>query len=231
MAERPVFMPRTNGVRLVEEVPVEFKWHSGFASIQKKKNIAELHEAAKQKGLRKVLEVSTKSEENLGVRLSAFSLKVDVPGIGKISLESAYQGSKVFSRGGPFTDLYLRKPREAKRDERLKTSGKLVGFQFGDTHWELEPKTAFYDWLYLRALYEFREYLERLFDYDGFTDIEFNPKSSLNCQARSCAIFVSLMKKQLLKEAAEDREAFISILRPDSLVQPHSQDLKQGQLF
>jgi Aldo/keto reductase family len=32
-----------------------------------------------------------------------------------------------------------------------------------------------------------REWLERLYRYAGFTDIEFNPSKSINCQARSCA--------------------------------------------
>jgi hypothetical protein len=73
--------------------------------------------------------------------------------------------------------------------------------------------------------------LQRLFAYDGFSDIEFNPEKSLNCQARSCAILVSLMKKNLLSKAAKDREQFISILKPGSFAQSHSQDLQQGRLF
>jgi hypothetical protein len=231
MTQRPIFVPRFEGVCLVEEVSVEFTWHPGFAPIQKKRNIEELHEAAKRKGLLKILEVSTKSDEKLGVRLSAFNLKVEVPGFGNIPLECAYQGSKVFCDGGPFVDLYTREPREAKRDERLKNLGKLIEFQFGETRWGLEPKTAFYDWLYIKALHEFSEFLQRLFAYNGFSDIEFNPQKSLNCQARSCAILVSLMKKNLLSKAAEDRDQFISILKPDSFAQPHSQDLRQDKLF
>jgi len=231
MAQRPVFVPRTDGQRLVEEVPITFVWHKGMAPSQKKKNVLELHEAAKAKGLHRLLEVSTKSDEKLGQRLSAFNLKVEIAGLGKVPLESAYQGSKVFSGGGPFTDLYTREAREAKKDERLKASGSLVGFRFADVSWGLEPKTAFYDWLYLRSLFEFSDFLQRLFGYDGFTDIEFNPETSLNCQARSCALLVSLMKKHLLSKAVEDRETFISILRPDAFAQPHSQHLRQGQLL
>lgn len=231
MAERPIFVPRTDGQRLVEEVLIEFVWHPGFAPSQKKKNITELHEAAKSKGYERVLEVSTKSEEKLGQRLSAFNLKVEIEGVGSIPLESAYQGSKVFERGGPFVDLYSVEPRDAKRDPRLKESGRLCGFEFCSDFWELEPKTAFYDWLYIRSIYEHREFLQRLNSYDGFSDIEFNPNSSINCQARSCAMFVSLMRKELLTAAFSSKQEFISILRPDAFAQRHSIDLKQGHLF
>ena len=177
------------------------------------------------------MEVSTKSEEKLGFRLSAFNLKVNLRDGRSIPLEAAYQGSKVFKNGGPFNDLYDVSPRDAKRDERLINSGPLTGFRFEGDDWKLEPKTAFYDWLYMYALKDHADFLRKLFEYDGFTDIEFNPSKSINCQARSCAILVSLLKKDLFPKVTEDKEIFISILRPDSFAQPHSQDIKQGNLF
>lgn len=231
MAERPIFLPRYDGLRLVEEVLVSFPWHPGFAPVQKRKNVCELHCAANKKGLTRLLEVSTKSEEALGQKLSAFNLKFKTPSGNTSYLESAYQGSKVFENGGPFLDLYDAAPLDAKRDERLKSSGALTGFRFFSTDWSLEPKTAFYDWLYLYALKDHAEFLRRLFVYDGFSDIEFNPGKSLNCQARSCAMLVSLLKKNLFPEVAYDKELFLSVLRPDAFAQPHSQDLRQGALI
>jgi hypothetical protein len=53
--------------------------------------------------------------------------------------------------------------------------------------------------------------LARLNKYVGFTDIEFNPSKSINCQARSCALFVSLMKHQILQNAVSSPEAFIRL--------------------
>jgi len=53
-------------------------------------------------------------------------------------LECVYQASKVFMEGGPFRDLLERNPRDAKRDERLKTSGPLKEFQFEGVEWPLE---------------------------------------------------------------------------------------------
>lgn len=69
-------------------------------------------------------------------------------------LEMAFQGSKVFAAGGPFTDIYHAKDsRDAKRDPRLKESGPLIGFPFENVNFPLGPKTAFYDWLYINSLY------------------------------------------------------------------------------
>lgn len=231
MAERPVFIPRPDGSRLVEEISISFTWHKGMAPSQKKKNVLALHEAASLRNLKPLLEVSTKSEDRLGQRLSAFNLKVELNANKSIPLECAYQGSKVFEQGGPFTDLYSVDSREAKRDPRLQTSGNLVAFIFQGIEFPLFPKTAFYDWLYIRAIFPHREYLARLHAYAGFTDIEFNPEKSLNCQARSCATFVALDINGMLAESIESLQSFIEVLRPGSVKQPHSYAERQQSLF
>lgn len=220
MAERPVFMPCLTGRSLVRELYLNFHWNPGFAPIQKKKNVAALHQAAAQKGYSPILEVSTKSEEALGQRLSAFSLKVSSWDHGDIPLECAYQGSKVFEKGGPFTDLYHANPREARKDPRVKESGAIVGFQFEGTLFPTEPKTGFYDWLYLKAIYPHRDFLRCLDRYAGFTDIEFNPGKSLNCQARSCAIFVSMVKKDILTSSLRSPQDFLAALKPSDSNEP-----------
>jgi hypothetical protein len=86
---------------------------------EREKNIKALHEAAAEAGIRNVLEVSSKSDKQRGQHLSAFYLKVQNERLGEIPLESAFQGSKVFERGGPYTDLYHKEPREAKKDQRI----------------------------------------------------------------------------------------------------------------
>ena len=211
MAERPVFLPATDDHHLVEEVFLSLPWHSGFAAVQKEKNIRELHSSARAAGIGPLLEVSSKSEKTAGRHLSAFHLKVESRQ-GPIPLECAFQGSKVFESGGPYTDLYSKDVREAKRDPRLKESGKLTSFAFEDTHFPLEPKTLFYDWLYLNAIYEHREWLARLHFYAGFTDIEFNPFRSINCQARSIALFLTLQSRDLLDQAVWSPQAFKDLL-------------------
>jgi hypothetical protein len=231
VAERPIFMPSQKVGRLVDETTVSFLWHKGMAPSQKKKNVFELHTAAAQRGLEPLLEVSSKSEEKLGQRLSAFNLKVELEEAGVISLECAFQGSKVFENGGPYTDLFCVESRDAKRDERLSSSGNLIGFRFEGQDFPIIPKTAFYDWLYIRALYPHRDFLQRLHRYAGFTDIEFNPAKSINCQARSCATYVALERLELLKECARSSERFMQILLPDSLEQPHSNKERQKSMF
>jgi hypothetical protein len=212
MAERPIFVPAPIESDLVREIYFQLRWNPGFAEVQKRKNIRALHEAAAVAGYVPLLEVSTKSDHKVGQHLSAFHLKVHSKTLGDIPLESAYQGSKVFEAGGPYTDLYSADALAAKRDIRLKDSGPLVGFVFDDARFALEPKTAFYDWLYITAIYPHRDWLQRLLQYKGFTDIEFNPERSINCQARSCALFVALMAKKLLDSAVQSPRAFSEVL-------------------
>lgn len=211
MAERPIFVPAPEAPELVQEIYLRMKWHSGFAPVQKEKNVLALHAAAAAAGYSPLLEVSSKSAEKRGRHLSAFHLKVQSR-LGEIPLESAFQGSKVFERGGPFTELYGADVRTAKRDQRLRDSGRIVAFRFDGVEFPTEPRTAFYDWLYVNAIYPHREWLVRLQRYAGFTDIEFNPERSVNCQARSCALFVSLMRKGVLERAVESPAAFVALL-------------------
>ena len=230
MAKRPVFIPFFKYDHLVDEIDVDFKWSPGFAPVQKRKNVFALHNAAKMRGLFPLLEVSTKSDELLGRRLSAFSLTIETE-IGPVSIESVYQGSKVFEKGGPYRDLYEKDSRQAKKDPRVRESGRLTGFNYFGQNWPLVPKTAFYDWLYLNALQPHKIYLEKLFKYKGFTDIEFNPQKSINCQARTCALLVSLLKLSCLDYALTSQRIFIDIVSTDSLRKNHSLDLQQRQLI
>ena len=45
---------------------------------------------------------------------------------------------------------------------------------------------------------------------DGFTDIAFNPKKSLNCQARSAALYVALARDGITEPWALDFPAFVA---------------------
>jgi hypothetical protein len=171
--------------------------------------VAALHSAATLLGLSPLLEVSTKSDDALGRSLSAFNLEVGIAPDRKAPIEVAYQGSKVFQFGGPFTDLLDGQPRDAKRDPRLRESGPLVAFHFGGLEFPLEPVTAFYDWLFLRAFARNLDLVEQLRSYTGFTDIEFNPEKSINCQARSCATAVTLARRGELGPCAKSFARFV----------------------
>lgn len=212
MAQRPVFVPFKRRP-FADACPVEFPWSSGTSVTQKQKNVAALHRAYSARfPQRQVLEISSKSLQPLGVQLSAFNLKMTVPGLDRpVPVECVYQGGKRFAVGGPYTDLYAASPRDAKRDSRLSSSGMLRGFSFDGTSFPLQPASAFYNWLYLRALMENEELAVQLLDYDGFTDIEFNPNRGVSCQAQTAAVYVSLARQGLLAQCRSG-EDFLALM-------------------
>jgi hypothetical protein len=214
MATRPIFLPNETGDLLVRTKFIEFSWSPGMAVVQKQKSISSLHEAAIEQSIcSSPLEVSSKSPAELGVSLSAFNLKSRTRKKRNLfSVETAFQSSKVFEHGGPFRDLMHATSREAKKDPRIRNSGRLLAFNFFGEEWKLEPKTAFYDWLYINALAKNEWIAEQLVNYDAFTDIEFNPKKSINCQAYSVALFRALTMRNLIQDALEDKETYLSIV-------------------
>lgn len=214
MAKRPIYIPQKSGKTLVRTEHIEFRWFPGMAVVQKQKSVRSLHEAAVLAGVcLNPLEVSSKSLLDLGVSLSAFNLSVTTQIQKKVfTVESAYQSSKVFERGGPYKDLLYATSKEAKKDIRLKESGRLIGFEFFGERWALEPKTSFYDWLYINALHKNEWAVEQLKSYDAFTDIEFNPEKSINCQAYSVALYMALEWRGLIREAISDKAAYLDIV-------------------
>ncbi len=214
MAEKKVFF--SDSETYFEEKIVEYKYYSGFAISQKQKSIASLHQTIIGKYPNKnILEISTKSPNPLGVKLSAFNLLFFHRELGEEkNIENIFQSSKVFENGGPYRDLLQVHPRDAKRDQRLRESGNLTSFNLYGENWPLEPKTAFYDWIYISALKDNMALAEELLKYDVFTDIEFNHKKSINCQARAAAIFVALRKNGELEDKTKNKASFITIYSP-----------------
>ena len=220
MANRPIFIATNNETKLFEERGIEFKFYNGFSITQKSKSIKSLHESAKEMGIAKILEVSTKSDSKIGWALSAFNLMVDFDGDRQISLECAFQGSKVFEGNVQYKDLYEVESIKAKKDERLRNSGNIIGFEFESNFWENEPKTAFYDYMYISTLYRnHRDIVDELMEYEVFSDIEFNPKRSINCQARTCAILVSLVNLDLIDDALKSPNSFKKIIYKKEYIQ------------
>lgn len=213
MAVRPVFVPIDAGHILSVTKDVDFPWAPGMSKTQKQKSIRALHTAANAQGLNSLLEISSKSEDEIGVKLSAFNLIIKTKKLGKeFTVESAFQASKVFEMGGPYVDILDKSSLEAKKDIRLKESGGLISFKFYNTTWPLVPRTAFYDWLYLSALNQNKDLAFQLLNYDGFTDIEFNPVKSINCQARAAALYVSLVRRNMLDDVLSSKAKFLSAL-------------------
>lgn len=213
MAVRPVFLPNSKCIGVIEK-NVEFKWFSGYSQSQKQKSIMSLHDSFKKDNplVENILEASTNSTEALGQALSAFNLTITTKKkCQTFSVESAFQGSKVFENGGPFLDIFEMDSKTAKKDVRIKNSGKLLYFMFFNEKFPTNPKTLFFDWLYINALYQSGLELQKVIKYDAFTDISFNPLKSINCQARSLALYVSLVQADKLSIALQSMKDFKSI--------------------
>ena len=210
--KRPVFMPRVNSDNLVKTDMVRFERHVGFASRQKKKSINDMHQVIHKKyGFNHVLELSSKSGNKLSFLLSPLSIKLTNENGGEqYSVENAFQSSMVFEDGGPYIDLLSAPPRQAKKDERLITSGELIGYNYFGMEWSVEPLTTFYDWLYVNALKQNPQLHEEVMQYQAFTDMEFNPKKSIHGAAYALAMFVALHKRELL-DNVEDPAVFFNL--------------------
>ena len=87
----------------------------------------------------------------------------------------------------------------------------LKQFNWNEEEYPLEPKTFFYDWIFINALMQNEDLIEGLIDYNCFTDIEFNHKKSFNCQARSVAIFVGMFRCDKIDDFLLNKEQFIEI--------------------
>ena len=212
MANRPVFFPRFDAVG-VEERHYEFEWFPGLSKTQKQRSVASLHGAVRRgRPDARVLEISSKSTELAGVALSAFNLKLPVDGT-PCTVEAVFQAGKVFEDGiGPFPELRTHGSKEVRDIVRARSAGHLlVAFEADGVRWPLLPRTAFYDWLYLKALVANPELAAAVEGFDCFTDIEFNPAKSLNCQAAAAALYRSLKYAGSLEKALSSLEAFLRI--------------------
>jgi hypothetical protein len=206
LAVRLCFISTPDYKKAFDELVIEFKYFTGFAITQKQKSIKSMHdEITKRFPDLDVLEVSTKSLQPIGVKLSAFKLMYyDENTRKEYPIENVFQSSKVFEGGGPYRELLYVPPKDAKRSEKLRQSGQMTHFEHNNQKWGLEPKSLFYDWIYMKAVSQKYDMVKEIINYNAFTDIEFNHKKSLNCQARSAAIFVSLYNNNLLESALQD---------------------------
>jgi len=227
MTSRPAFSPLLSTVGVDDLHEYSFAWNPGFSFSQKQKNVKALHGAIREKDpTAQVLEVSSKSLDEIGVCLSAFNLSVAYKNE-RCTVESVFQASKVFEESGPFPELYTHESKEVRDYVREHALGGLVAFEAFGTRWPLNPTRAFYDWVYIRALVRNPELAEGVLKYDYFTDIEFNPKKSLNCQAYAVALYVSLYKRGVLEDAISCKDSFLKYHPADVVVIKNGKNVKK----
>ena len=72
-----------------------------------------------------------------------------------------------------------------------------------------------YTWLYFIALNQNKELTNEILEYQAFTDIEFNPEKSMNCQAYSAALYCAMINNNFLDKdknySNEDLESLIPL--------------------
>ena len=208
-------MPSPHSTCLVHEHLVDFQWEPGAAAEQKRANVSRLHKAAAIRNLSPLLEVSPFANDPAGERVavSRLTLKDENSYFGSVT--ALYHGSKVFVGGGPFTDLYRADDQTLTTDRRLKESGPLAGFRFGNLEWGLKAQVMFYDWLVVQAIHCHRDLRGVLAKYEGFTDVDCRVPATGICHARSCALYVGLEAKKIVDKVIADQDLFIETLIRD----------------
>ncbi len=219
MAVRPVYYVSDAPPFLIAE-DTEFTFHPGFSPSQKRESVRSLHGAfAARHPDMKVLEVSRRSESDIGTRLSAFNLRYTTGSGERVPVECVFQSSKVFRNGNRYPALLHALPGDAKTfmSRKAAENGELLKFTLEGTDYPLVPPTSFYDWVYLSALREDSALCSEILGggYEAFTDIEFNPLKSINCQARTVATFVMLSRRGLLDDCLRDWGTFVRTVYPE----------------
>jgi hypothetical protein len=198
---------KVNENKVFDEEIVEFTYIKGMAFSQKCKNVLSFHSSIQaQFPSAKILEISTKSNNPLGVALSAFNLTLDGSPV-----ECLYHSGKVFTDGTDFEFLKSYLPRDAKRYVRENSDKVLRCYKYKGREIPLDTGTLFYDYIYICALMQHPEVSSVLVEYDLFTDIEFNEKKGLNCQARSCAIYSYMLRTGTVDKYMGSMESFKKI--------------------
>lgn len=208
---------------------ISFKWFPGFAKSQYQKSseslIKNFHNLYPNY---RVLEVSSASSSRIGVAASAFNLKMKINNQ-VYTVEQLFQAGKVFENNGSQEQLLNYSSQYAKKEIRkIRTDDKLIGFRLFGKNFNLEPKTLFYNWLYINALAQpyNNKISSSIISYDAFSDIHFNPKSSINTQAEGCAFYVKLKRTNKLDEALKSIENF-----KKTLYSSNNNPIKEMSLF
>lgn len=175
-----------------------------FTPLDRPPYVVEHHERAGAPGNLRVLEISSRSDEEIGRSLSAMRLPAArSDDERRLPVESIYQAAKCYGEQGP--GEALSNGFNAKRHDReRRRAGGLTGFEHGGTFWPTGSGSAFYDQLWIKAAADGgNELTGRLEGYDGFSDQFHRPGQSVACQARAAAILVGLERAGRLQSVQD----------------------------
>ncbi len=151
-----------------------------------------------------ILDVSIHSPSESGQKLARENLSLRLATLRKAFCVSTIElASKTFKNGGPYVDLLGTPLKEAKSDPRLKDSGKIVHYSLEGKQYPCEPDYLYFHWLYIMALMDNPGSATLVKNTDAFCDIDFDWEHESNTPAQSCAIFHSLARQNLLKQAKD----------------------------
>ncbi len=119
----------------------------------------------------------------------------------KAMIEAGY-GHKTNSRGSFYSGVRIKQFRMPyiNPPSMVEDGGEIDNFSENDLEF------------YINTLHLHEELTIPLMEYNAFTDIEFNPQKSINCQAEAAAVYVSLSKQGLLEEALKNKDSFMEIV-------------------
>ena len=226
MANRKVYVSKTI-YPFYEEVSVNFEWFPGFATVQKQKSELSLHlnylaavshnkapeksEMSEEQNY-KILEISSKSRNDLGKKLSAMSLKKQTKS-GLAYVESVFQSSAIYldkktsQQIGPFPEYQSIDGRTCKKTIKNLSEGMVrIGYEYDGIHFDISKghPSLFYDYIYITSLLEEQNQpmVKALLDgkYIAFTDLA---TKSINTQARSAAIFVGMVYAGIITDVSK----------------------------
>ncbi len=223
MAQKSVYITKEK-YPYFEEIGVNCTWFGGFSQAQKLRCIISVHENFKAAYPEyRICKISGASPIQTGRELSAMSLKKYVPSKNNYyCLESVFQTSRIYTNpqtgetAGPFREFLSLDGKTCKKKVKELSNGwhsckyDFEGIICPIPNFHI---SLFYDWIYMNALLEDanKSVREKLLEsgYNAFTDLA---TSSLNSQARSCAIFISIAKQGFL-ERIKDFENYCELFR------------------
>lgn len=213
MAKRLLFSAINLGGNItVLRKEIEFKWAGGFAKIQKIRRLENFKANLLPSINEKHMEISSGSDTVLGKSLSAFNLSFKSGDLKGFTVESVYQGSKIMDTGGPYQELYNQPSIVTKKDPRIRSAEKLIGFRLLEDDWPTTPPTGFYNYLYFLALLQNKMLINPAIKYEYFSDLEFNHEKAISCQAESLAIFFACIRVNLAEDILSDKSYFLNFI-------------------
>ncbi len=213
MARLPYFLLPPGAASRPEKEFCDIGFAPAFTAGQKQRNarLIEREILLKHPGA-EVLEISENAVSSVGHSLSLEKLIWHASDGRKCFAKSVFLGSHRFQNGGPYRDLVWRTAFEAGNDERLRLSGELTGFEFGQEKefWPAAERSEFASFIYIRALASTPDLVRHLTRFSAFSDTEYRKHPDYS-PAELTAVFLTLARNGKIAEAVTDRAHFLPL--------------------